>query len=99
MLKKPKTVSSAEQLQSHLEKSGGQAKGIHWETEVERDDEGEIVMEMESPVMGTYSLADTPEGISPLVEFKAKGPETIPLLVREEDVMQGAVQVIARRLK
>lgn len=101
MFKKPRTVLSVEQLQAHLERKGGSANGVYWQTEVERGEHGEVEVESEFPVEGTYVLEHGPEGIEPLIGFKAKGspPESLPIIVHDEDVLRGVVQVIARRLK
>ena len=89
------------QLQTHLEKSGGKAKGILWASIAELDSSGEIVMETDEPDEGIYSLASSPEGIQPLIEFYYKdiSSEEVPDVVTEDDVLRGAVQVIARHLK
>ena len=101
MFKKPRTYSSMDQLRGHLQTKGGCAPGILWEANQEMGADGLPDVEWDEPAEGTYSLPLQLETGRPIVEFSYdfSFSEEKPLIVTEDDVLRGAVQVIARRLK
>lgn len=89
-----------DQLRSHLEKSGGRAEGVLWEYWFSAGPDKGINEEGDEPEMGLYSLNHNMN--PPTVEFQymdSETPEIPPIVVTEDDVLIGAVQVIARRIK
>jgi hypothetical protein len=95
MFKKPREISSMEQLQSHLQNHGGNAEGVHWELH-EIWDGDELMEEEDIDFRGRYLLAQGIDHTSPSIEFIERETSTATPIT-EEDVLRGAVQVIARR--
>ncbi|HEX5394825.1 MAG TPA: hypothetical protein VFW52_00490 [Candidatus Saccharimonadales bacterium] len=76
-----------------MAKKSGVSKGLLWEECIDFGLDGEQSDEYSEPVEGRYLLKPDTQ-----VEFEPDGREDIrPVLITQDDVLRGAVEVIARR--
>ena len=99
MFNRLRGVSSIPQLQNHLAKKGGSSKGLFWGEGIDIGLDGEQSDEYSVAIEGSYFLNNNPE-IGSGIEFApGDAEESRTIVISKDDVLRGAVKVIARRRK